>query len=604
MPDKNLTSGQVLPGFYGFLDYNAQGSGQAPSLRALLWGYVSASAQRIPNQPYLPASQQDADDGCGRGSDLASMYAATISQPESQGAEVWLMPIAEPSGGVQSTYKLTVFVSATNPSRAGTIQLWINSQPVPAVGFTPSDTDATIATALASAIGTMLDLPIASATATAGVITIAYRHKGTTGEDFPFRCNISPNGTGVTLSPGQILFATAVTGIGSVQVNVGALAISTAVGGTDTPAIVATKVAASFNSNAYPLTAVVDSVSTATVDLLFNNDYDVRRISAAIITSVGLTANLGSGATDGSGSPTSLTYNGTTGTGAPALAQAVTNLGNLDPFRSWVVPWLDSNTLSTLATNIEASSDGSITGQKQQILTVCDFRPASVAGAIAPDVSPNLTATPPHYAICWSPDVPVKAVEIAARLAAARASKWIDTPAFNWNGFQVRGNGRSPILLPPTIPSVDAQNTALRTYALAPIIVGPSGNMEVVKGRTTSLANDKRLWAWSTEAQAAYHTTDLALFFRSRFLGGSIVRYSEPKAPGLFDQQSFKSATKERMRFWELNGNYDGADALAPSVKATPDVNNPFRMNIEYPESPVLDLDQIVFTGHFTQPST
>jgi phage tail sheath gpL-like len=604
MPDKNLTSGQVLPGFYGFLDYNAQGSGQAPNLRTLLWGYISAAAQRPPNLPFLPSSQQDADDGCGRGSDLASTYAAAISQPEAQGAEVWLMPIAEPSGGVASTYKLTVFVSNTNPAKAGTIQLWINSQPVPAVGYTPSDTQETIATALASAIGTMLDLPIGSVTAALGVITIVYRHKGDTGEDFPVRCNISPNGSGVTLSPGQILFASAAGGVGSVKVSVGALSISTLLADADTPDVVATKVAASFNDNSYPLTAVVDSSASGTVDLLFNNDYDVRRISAAVITTTGLTADLGSGATDATGLPTSLTYNGTVGIGAPALAQAVTNLGNLSPFRSWAGPWLDSGTLSTLATNIEASSDGSITGQKQQILTVCDFRPASVAGAIAPAVSPNLNATPPHYAICWAPDVGVKTVEIAARIASARAASWISDPAFNWNGFQVRGNGRSPILLPPTIPSVDAQNTALRTYALAPIVVGPSGNMEVVKGRSTSLANDKRLWAWSTEAQAAYHTTDLALFFRSRFLGGSIVRYSEPKAPGLFDQQSFKSATTERMRYWELNGNYDGADALAPSVKATADVNNPFRMNIEYPESPVLDLDQIVFTGHFTQPST
>lgn len=601
---RNLTSGQVVPGFFSQIDYNTQGGGSAPNLRLLIWGLITASAQRTPNQPFLPASQQDVDDGCGRGSDAANTYAAALSQPEAQGAEVWVMPIAENAAGVTSTYKLKVYVANTNPAKSGTMVVWINSEKAAEVGFTPADTASTIATALNDALNDNLDLPIGTCTVATDTVTIPFKHKGEDGEDLPIRCNISPNGSGVTLSPGQILCATNATGAGSVKVGFGALAVSTQLAGAETPAQVATKIAASFNADSYPLRAVVDGSTPAQVNLIFANDKDVRRISAAVITSTGLTLDLGSGVTDGTGSPTSLTYNGTQGTGVPDLTAALANLKNLDPFRSWVSPWLDTATVGAQATHIESQSDGSISGQKQQILTLCDHRASADAGGIAPACSPNLTSTAPHYAILRAPDAPVRGVEIAARVAAARAAKWLDTPQFNWNGFQIKGNERKPILLPPTKPSLDAQNTDLRTYALAPVAPGPSGYLEVVKGRTTSLASDKKLWAWSTEAQAAYHATDIRTFFQSRFQGGSIVRYSEPKAPGLFDAASFESAYRERMRFWEANGNFDGADLLADFVKATPDPNNPFRINVDAPESPVLDLDQVVILSHTSSPST
>ena len=67
MGNPNLSSGQVLPGFFGSVDYNGEGAGAGANNRVLLWGYVGATAQRTPNQPFLPTSQQDADDGCERG---------------------------------------------------------------------------------------------------------------------------------------------------------------------------------------------------------------------------------------------------------------------------------------------------------------------------------------------------------------------------------------------------------------------------------------------------------------------------------------------------------------------------------------------------------
>lgn len=601
MATGNLTSSQVVPGFYGFVDYNSAGAGVAPTLRALLWGYISAAAQATPNQPVLPDSQQDADDKFGRGSDLARMYAAAVSQPEAQGAEIWCMPITAPSGGVPSEYSLQVFVPGTNPTKAGTLQLWIASRAVAAVGFDTTDTAATIAAALGDAIDADLDLPISSVSVLGDTITIVYRHNGTTGEDLPIRCNISPNNPGVKLSPGSLTVAGGpAVGAGSVRVSTGSLSVSAALSGGETDAQVATAIANAWNADTYPLTA---DTSAAVVRFYFANDYDVHRMSAAVITTTATTANLGSGATDGTGSPTSLTYNGTVGTGAPTLTAALTNLDALGPFRSWAAPWLDTATVGALATKIEAASDGSITGQKMQHLTLCAVEAASAAGAIATGTSPNLTTTAPHYAIGWAPDAAVQGHELAARAAAARAASWIDTPQFNWNGFQLRGSESAPLLLSKTNPSPAQLNTALRTYALAPFVPGPSGNTEVVKGRTTSLSNDKRLWAWSTEAQAAFHKVDLVLRLQARFQGGSIVRFTEPRAPGIFDARSVEQTAQEAMRDWEGAGNYDGALALADAVHAEPDINNPFRINLTYPESPVLDLDQVVFVGRFSSPS-
>ncbi len=268
MPNANLTTGQPLPGFFGYVDYNTQGAGQAPTKHALLWGFMTAAAQATPNSPLLPASQQEADDLFGRGSDLANAYAAAVAQPESQGADVWCVPLVAPSGGVASTYVLTVLVGATNPTKSGTLQLWINSVQLPAVGYTTSDTATTIGDALAAAITANKDLPIASAVNVAGVVTITYIHKGTTGEDLPMRCNISPSGSGVNLSPGTATFANSAGATGSVKFVFGAQSVSAAITSGDASTVVAASVIAAFNGDTYPLRAQAGTTASK-VDLLF-----------------------------------------------------------------------------------------------------------------------------------------------------------------------------------------------------------------------------------------------------------------------------------------------------------------------------------------------
>ena len=597
-----VTTGELLPGFYGYVLYGAQGTSGGLNNDVLLIAFQTSSAQRNPNQAFLPASQQEADDAWGRGSDLARLYRATISQPQAQGARVFGLGITAPSGGVASIYKIKIYVSSTNPAKPGTLQLWISSRAVPAVGFDTTDTADTIGAALASAIGADKDLPIVSASNSSGVVTITYIHKGTTGEDLPFRCDITPGGTGVTASWAQAVFSGTAGAGGSVKFTLGARSVSASITGSDTASAIASNVVTTWTTDNFPLTAVVDGSSNTQVNFLFVNGEWVRRMNAAIITTTTTTVDLGSGATDGTGSATNFTYNGTQGTGAPSLTTALTNLSAGPPYSHWSCFWVDTATVGALATNIQNNANGSISGQKQQKLTLASPVASSVAGAIATGSSPNLTTSDPRFTILWTPDVTVQAGEIAGRIAAARAAAWIDTPQKNWNGFQVVGNDQAPLLLPTFRPTLLAQNAALRTYALAPVVPGASGNLEVIKGRTTSLSTDKRQWSWSAEAQASYHVLDLKDFLRTRFSGGSLVRFSEPKVNGIFDDNSFVLAIQERMRFWEGQGNYDGADALADGAKASRNQNNPNREDCRYPESPVLDLDQVVFTGMFTSP--
>src|SRR5579872_4571077 len=153
----------MLPGYYGHADYG-QTVASAPNRRALLWGFMGAGASATPNRPFLPSDETDAVNRLGSSNcDLMRYYRALLSQPEAQGAEVWLMPILAPPGGTAATYVFTIFVANTNPSKAGTIQLWVASQMIGAVGYSTADTASTIAANIAAALLANTFVPIASA---------------------------------------------------------------------------------------------------------------------------------------------------------------------------------------------------------------------------------------------------------------------------------------------------------------------------------------------------------------------------------------------------------------------------------------------------------
>ena len=130
--------------------------------------------QSLVTQPYAPvfaASLAQVQSLAGRGSMLARMVAAYRGNDGF--GQVWILPVAEPSGGVANVQTVTITGA---PTAAGTLALYIGSTSVPiAVGLT--DTPTTIAAAIAAAVTANPDLPVTAAAA-AGVVTLTHKHKG------------------------------------------------------------------------------------------------------------------------------------------------------------------------------------------------------------------------------------------------------------------------------------------------------------------------------------------------------------------------------------------------------------------------------------------
>lgn len=116
----------------------------------------------------------------GRGSILAAMVAAAIGA--STAVELWAMPIADNAAGTAATGTVTIAGTATE---AGTLPVMIGGTRVQ-VGVSVGATAASVATALAAAINALPDLPVTAA-AVGAVVTLTFRHKGTSGNDLDVR---------------------------------------------------------------------------------------------------------------------------------------------------------------------------------------------------------------------------------------------------------------------------------------------------------------------------------------------------------------------------------------------------------------------------------
>src|SRR6516225_3250666 len=107
LTNPDLSLGNVRPGVYIAVNLEAPGGGVgALNRRLLIMAYKLATGIRPPDNPYQTLSQQDADDGCGRGSDAARGYAAAMAQIAAGNVDAFICPINPPAGGTASTYKL------------------------------------------------------------------------------------------------------------------------------------------------------------------------------------------------------------------------------------------------------------------------------------------------------------------------------------------------------------------------------------------------------------------------------------------------------------------------------------------------------------------
>src|SRR5437899_7486037 len=93
----DLSLGNVRPGVYIAVNLEAPGGGVgALNRRLLILAYKTAFGSRPPNTPFQAVSQQDADDGTGRGSDAARGYASAMAQIGAGNIDAFICPVNEP----------------------------------------------------------------------------------------------------------------------------------------------------------------------------------------------------------------------------------------------------------------------------------------------------------------------------------------------------------------------------------------------------------------------------------------------------------------------------------------------------------------------------
>src|SRR5437870_143176 len=86
----DLPSSWEIPGVYFSINLAGQGSSVGVlDKRLLLLGYRLSSGTQPPDQPVLANGQQDANDFFGQGSDLARLFAASVSQVGGGVLDIW-----------------------------------------------------------------------------------------------------------------------------------------------------------------------------------------------------------------------------------------------------------------------------------------------------------------------------------------------------------------------------------------------------------------------------------------------------------------------------------------------------------------------------------
>lgn len=581
----DLSLGMVRPGVYVAVNLNAPGGGVDDiSKRILVLAYKQSAGIAPLNKPFLCVSDTDAINGCGQQSDARRGFARAVMQVGAGNIDVWVLPVAEPSGGAASTYLLAFAGTATGP---GVVSVMITGQRMLSVPFSTGDLSTAIAANVNTAIANMVDAPI-TAGVSSSTVTLTYIHKGAVGEDCPIRAKVT-NGVGITVSPGSLTYATNVTGAGSATVTICGTTIVVAIADSDTPTQVATKVAAAINAADYPVTA---TSALGVVTLFYAPDRDLRRITAGIVTSTGVTVTAAVGAT---------------GSGLPTLTTALTNLGSLSGFAQWIHPFVgtqaspDTTTPGTIQTYVEGKADG-ISQQEQRVHFGAPW-PSSALGTIPVGTSPALTASPRACAI-WAQDSGNQVFELCAQLGAMRAAN--DYPPQNWDGEPLKSSVQWPIVLPAqsSRPDGGTINAAMRSYYLTPLRVDESTNTLVIeKATTTSNSSYAPLRDWATIDQIAFWRRSLAQRLYQRFNQASAKQIGTPRTPRTITAQAVADEAYLLALEWEAQDLYDGAEAFKKGFQSKFNATNPTRIDLVFPMSPVINVHQIGAVGNLVAPS-
>ena len=174
-------------------------SGAAPALSVAAGNYLTGATATI--APIRIISADDARTRFGAGSELHLMCKAVFEQyPD---APLYACPNTEATAGARAASTLSVVVTSTNPTAAGTLKLVIAGTLLE-VPFTTADTVATLVTRIAEYIIAVPELPVTAQYAAGPVspVTITAKQFGIRGLDIAIRGSILV-GTTETELPSQ-----------------------------------------------------------------------------------------------------------------------------------------------------------------------------------------------------------------------------------------------------------------------------------------------------------------------------------------------------------------------------------------------------------------
>lgn len=619
----NLPLSRVRPTVAVAIDAQAPAGTDAQEANTVLvWGEVLPGGSQPVNAPFKINSISDAINGAGgKKSILARGVRALLSQPGVAGnIAIYGVGVNPPSSGTAATFSIVVNVlnpttmaTATNPAQAGGVTLTMGGTELASVAYTTADTNATIASALLSQLQALEWCPFTFSLNTA-TITATANVAGAALEDYPIRVSYTKPGTGVYLGPGSLTVTSAPGHAGTASVATGTLTAQATVVGNEADAYhVALLIESAINASDFPLIAATPTNAAPSVmPLLYNPGRDVRRVSAFVtsVTTTTLTLTGGS-ATDGTGSASSITYNGTTGAGYPSVSTAVANVAGSGSFGEWVHPWVnDATTTSALFSSVVTQGDGADGHQKGQHLMACNVGSESTAAAFLSTTSPPLSAATSmvneglRAVMLHCPDAAVPGFEIATRVAGLRAS--VASSFYNYDGAIIAGNVDVPCPLPSKLAqaaySPDTQNQAIRD-GLTPIAV-QGGQLTIVFGRNCISTTAPELWDWSWIDQADDHRLDLRSQAVLTFQGCALIADGTlPQSRNDVDTNAIKAFLRSMLRRWEAQGTYDGAKALADAVQAQINPSQRSRADLTYPESPKVPLHTLGVVAQRSAPS-
>jgi len=204
IPFKNIPSNIRTPFFFGEIDPSHANTATL-NQRALIIGQLTAAGTGAVNIPVISQGVADAKNQYGQGSHLAQMM-YTYRQNDTFG-EVWCLPLADDPASVAAT--ATITFTQVNMA-VGVLSLYVGGMLVSTM-LTTGQTLTQIAATVAASINSINDLAV-TATATAGVVSLAAKNKGLTGNDIDIRVNYLGLAGGQTTPVGLVLSITPMSG--------------------------------------------------------------------------------------------------------------------------------------------------------------------------------------------------------------------------------------------------------------------------------------------------------------------------------------------------------------------------------------------------------